>query len=139
MKPLSNDLRRRIVEVYEEEELSYAKVAKRFHVSESSVKRFVKQWRDSGRIDPKSAANGKTTILDDAGVARLKSLVETQIDASQDELREWLASEIGVLVSQPTICRTLQRAGITRKKRRNAPQNRNGKTSKRLAKPLRRS
>ena len=45
MKPLSDDLRKRLVAVYEETEVSYVEVAARFHVSVSSVRRFVKQWR----------------------------------------------------------------------------------------------
>jgi transposase len=139
MKPFSRDLRERIVAVYEETELSYPQVATRFQVSESSVRRFVKQWRDTGMVEPKPAANGRYPAIDDVGVTVLAEFIKTQSDASQDELRAQLAVHTGTFVSQPTICRTLQRARITRKKRRNAPQNRNGKTSTRLAKPLRKS
>jgi transposase len=121
MKPISNDLRTRIVEVYEVGELSYAQVAERFCVSESSVKNFVKQHRATGSIVPKPAANGKTFLIPATGEAVLRSLLARKIDLSQEELREALAKEIGRLVSQPTLCRALQRFKITRKKSRNVP------------------
>lgn len=121
MKPISNDLRARIVEVYEEGQLSYAKVAERFRVSEGSVKNFVKQWRETRTIVPKPAANGKTFLIDATGEDVLRGLIEGKTDLSQMELREQLAEETGCLVSQPTISRTLQRLNVTRKKSRNAP------------------
>lgn len=125
--------------VYEETEWSYPQGATRFQVSESSVRRCVKQWRDTGMVEPNPTANGRHPAIDDVGVTVLAAFIKTQSDASQDELRAQLAVHTGTFVRQPTICRTLQRARITRKKRRNAPPNRNGKTSTRLAKPLRKS
>jgi len=116
MKPISDDLRTRIVNVYEETQLSYPKVAARFQVSESSVRRFVKQWREQGTITPQPQGGGHLSKLDDADVALVAELANTEVDATQDELREMVAKHTGTLVSQPTICRTLQRASITRKK-----------------------
>ena len=116
MKPLSEDLRTRIVQVYEETELSYPKVAARFQVSESSVRRFVKQWRESGNVTPQPHGGGHPSTLDKAGVELVTELAHAEVDATQDELRDMVAKQTGTRVSQPTICRILQRAGITRKK-----------------------
>ena len=116
MQPFSEDLRGRIVTVYEETTLSYPQVADRFQVSERSVRRFVKQRRETGAVTPKPSGQGHQPKLDEEEVTILAIVVTTQIDASQDELRAFLAEETGTRVSQPTICRTLQRAGITRKK-----------------------
>ena len=131
MKPFSEDLRARIAVVYEETELSYPQVADRFNVSESSVRRFVKQWRETGTVTPKPPAKSQHPKLDEEHVRVLAELVKTQVDASQEELRERLAKATGLRVSQPTLCRTLQRARITRKKRRNGPKSSSGRTSKR--------
>lgn len=116
MKPISEDLRTRIVNVYVETELSYAKVAVRFQVSESSVRRFVKQWREQGRLTPAPHGGGPASKLDPAGVAQVTEVATTQVDATQDEIREQVKDLTGIVVSQPTICRILQRTGITRKK-----------------------
>jgi len=117
MKPLSEDLRTRIVMIYEETDVSYPQVAERFQVSESSVKRFVKQWRETGTVTPHPPSTGPSPKLDEAGMTVLKTLVKMQGDASQDELRVLMAQETGTLVSQPTISRALSRAKITRKKK----------------------
>ena len=127
MKPLSEDLRERIVAAYGGPEGSYPKVAVRFQVSESSVRRFVKQWRERGTLAPRPPANGQPCKLNQEERETLSMLVVTQVDASQDEIRHRLAENTGILVSQPTICRMLQRARITRKKRRNAPKNSTGR------------
>ena len=118
MKPFSRDLRERIVAMYERPESSYPRVAKQFQVSESTVRRYVKQWRETGTLAPRPATNGRSSTIGTAELAMLGDLVTIQIDASHDELRKALAEKTGVTVSQPTLCRALQRARITRKKRR---------------------
>ena len=139
MKPFSDDLRGRIVAVYEETEWSYPQVAARFQVSESSVRRFVKHWRDRGTVESKLAANGRLAKIDDAGVAVLTELVKTHVDASQAELCELLAGATGIVVSQPTICRALQRARLTRKKRRNGLKNSTAQMSRSFDRHFKRS
>jgi len=117
MKAFSIDLRERIVKMYEAGKQSYNEVAELFDVSRSSVKRFLKQWRSTGAVSPKPAANGSRPFLDDAANSRLIELVREQTNSSQDDLRRLLAEETGILVSQPTISRTLKRLHITRKKK----------------------
>jgi transposase len=116
MKPISDDLRTRIVNVYEETALSYCKVAARFQVSESSVRRFVKQWREQGTVAPRPHGGGQPSRLDGAGQALVTELTNTLVDATQDEVRAIVAEKTGISVSQPTICRILQRGNVTRKK-----------------------
>lgn len=60
MTPFSRDLRKRIVAMYERPESSYPRVAKQCQVSESTVRRDVKQWRETGTLAPKPAANGRS-------------------------------------------------------------------------------
>ena len=116
MKPISDDLRTRLVNVYEETALSYSKGAARFQVSESSVRRFVKQWREQGTVAPRPHGGGQPSRLDGAGMALVTEVTNTQVDATQDEVRAIVAEKTGIHVSQPTICRILQRSNITRKK-----------------------
>lgn len=139
MKPISTDLRTRIVEVYREGQLSYPKVAERFRVSASSVKNFVTQWRATGTLEPKPRATGKTCVIDAAGEGVLRGLLEKNTNWSQEELREAFAAETGGAVSQPTISRVLRRMGITRKKSRNGPKSSSETTSNRPGKHFRRS
>ena len=124
MKPFSADLRQRIVQVYEENTWSYEEVAARFQVSVGSVRRYVRQWREQGHLSPKGSGPGHPTKLGTEAYQWLIAVATTQVDASQDELRQEVKAHTGIDVSQSTICRLLHRAGITRKKRRNVPPNR---------------
>jgi transposase len=130
MKPFSNDLRVRIVDVYAEGKLSYPQVAARFQVSVSSVRRFVKRWREVGAVLPKPAAHRHPKV-DATGMAVLEAFLRAHVDASQEELCAHLQRTTGVVVSQPTMCRLLHQAGLTRKKRRNGRKNRVGNSSRR--------
>lgn len=124
MKPLSRDVRQRIVQVYEEGTWSYEEVAARFQVGVGSVRRYVRQWRQHGHLDPAPPGGGQPQKVDAAAQTWLFEVAEQQVDASQDELRQELQAHTGIAVSQPPICRLLQRAEITRQKKRNGQRNR---------------
>jgi len=125
------------VTAHEHEGQSYTQVAGRFHVSRSSVKRFVKQWRTTGDVVAKPASNGSRPTLDASDEAILKQRMETHVDRSQAELCEDVTAATGKVVSQPTLCRTLQRLRLTRKKKLKKPQNSSVQTSSKLARRLR--
>lgn len=124
MKSFSEDLRQRIVQVYEEATWSYEEVAARFRVSVGSVRRYVRQWREQRHLAPKGSGPGHPTKLGKEAQQWVIEVATNQVDASQDELRQEVKAHTGIEVSQPTICRLLQRAGLTRKKKRNARPNR---------------
>ena len=129
MRPYSADLRERIVNVYENMKLPLFPVADLFNVSVSSVKRFVKQKRETGSLSPVPSDNGSSPETDEVSIVFLKDILKRQTDLSQNELRERPAEEKGTDVSQPAVSRTLKRAGITLKKKRKKLRNRSGKIS----------
>jgi len=124
MKPLSEDLRQRIVQGDEDTTLSYHEVAARFQVSVSSVQRYVQQRRKQGHLAPAWPGGGPAMKLDAAAQQWLIEVATAQGDASQEELCQEVQAHTGIAVSQPTVCRILQRAGLTRKKRRTGQRNR---------------
>lgn len=58
MKAYSLDLRQKIIDVYEQEEISQRQLAKRFNVALSFVVKLLKQYRATGKITPKPFAGG---------------------------------------------------------------------------------
>ena len=98
MKPLSIDLRKRIVEAFEQGEGSRSTLAARFGVGEATVQRLLRLKRTTGSLQPKPSG-GSTPIV------------------SQDELAQRFEQETGQTISQPTVSRVLKRLEITRKKR----------------------
>ena len=110
MKAYNLDLRERIVEA-KAEGLSIAQTAKRFKVSCASVKRFVKQQRETGTLEV-----SKRPLLNGKALSILEKQVREQNDLSLAEHCRELEQRIGLRVSVTTLHRSLGRLGITRKK-----------------------
>jgi transposase len=121
MKAYSVDLREKIVNAIENGESSFRKTAQRFSVSKSCVQKLVEQKRTQGHVVP-CKQGGSVSALRQHHV-QLRALVKNQPDATLAEYCERLFDETGLWVSQSTMCRTLQKLNLPRKKNA-APQSR---------------
>jgi len=113
MKPYSEDLRTRIIDVIDQHKGSLRQTARRFRVSLSFIERLLRRRRQTGSLRPKPHGGGRLPALDDNQLKQLRELVSEQPDATLEELRQRLA----VACSLAAICRTLKKLGITRKKK----------------------
>ena len=116
MKPYSIDLRKRIIEAYENGEGTMRKLAKRFKVSLSFIQKLFKRYGATGRVEPKPPCSGPLPKLQGANILALRRLVEEDNSATLAELAERLKEQNGIEVSEPTISKTLRYLGYTRKK-----------------------
>ena len=117
-RPLSLDLRERIVEAVEAGS-SRREAAEQFEVSVSCAIKLVQRWERTGSVAP--AAMGGTKPFKLAGHAdRVRALLAAQPDVTLDELHAQLTGE-GLAVSRSSIGRFVQALGWTRKKRRSMP------------------
>jgi len=113
MRPYSPDLRERIIVAVERRQGTLHQIANLFLVSLSCVVRLLRRHRTTGSFLPQPHAGGPQLLLDADACQRLLALVREQPDATLAELRV----RLGVSCSLSTICRTLQRHGISRKKK----------------------
>ncbi len=116
MKAYSLDLRQKIIDVYEQEEISQPRLAKRFNVALSFIVKLLKQYRTTGDISPKPFNGGVKLKLSPENLAVLADLIENNNDATLDELCQMLKEKIGVSISRPTMGRMTQRLKLTVKK-----------------------
>ncbi len=116
MKAYSLDCRRKIIDTYEKEPISQRHLAKRFRVAPSFVTKLLKQYRETGDLTPKPRP-GRPKSLNEAQVQVVQALVEAKNDLTFGELCEALHQQLEVTVSQPTLCRVLQRLHRTRQKK----------------------
>jgi len=126
MKPLSMDLRRRILRALEDEPSSLI-VAARFDVSASAVRKLRLKARRTGCIEP-DPLPGRERLVTGEAEDRLREIVGEHPDATLKVLCELLGSEAQVAVSETTMWRQLERMTITLKKRRCAPRNKTART-----------
>lgn len=117
MKPLSLDLRQRIVTAYERGEGSQARIAQRFGVATSTVERLLKRYRETGSLEPRKAGAPPPLMVSEEEQARVKAWIEAEPDLTQDELARRFEAETGRRVSRRTMGRVRARLGLTRKKR----------------------
>ena len=123
--PFSDDLRQRIIRFYENhDDNTQPEIAAEFGVSHSFVEKLLRRWRATGSSAALPHAGGRTRTLQPADVT-LQQLVAAQPDATLAELQSRIAKKTKLQVSVPTLCRTLQRLRLVRKKSRSNPASNN--------------
>jgi len=113
MQPLSNDLRRRILDAVDHREGSRRKLAVRFKVNTSTITKLLRLRRETGSFEPRPHAGGVAPALDGDALQRLRKLVEETPDATLEALRQ----RMGISGSRMIICRALQKLGLPLKKK----------------------
>jgi transposase len=113
MQPLSNDLRKRILEAVDNKEGSRRKLAARFKVNTATITKLLRLRRETGSYQPRPHGGGVAPTLDQDALERLRGLVEETPDATLEALRR----KMGVSGSRMIICRALQKLGLPLKKK----------------------
>lgn len=117
MKAYSQDLRERVIGAVEAGQQSRAVIAELFEVSESTIDKWVKRWRDTGRVTALPFAGGRQRALK-ACAAVIQVEVKRQPDVTLAELCERVAAQTGVSASRSMMSRELQVLALPRKKSR---------------------
>jgi transposase len=111
------DFRERVIRAHQESGSS-AEVAETHQCSESWVRRLTQQLRETGSIAPRSTARkDDQRAYDDKDEALIRKLIKQKPDATLAEVAE----AIGKPACPGTVCRTLQRLKLVRKKSRRTP------------------
>ena len=118
MKPLSMDLRERVVAACDAGGQTQREVAERFNVSTSTVRRLLARRAATGSVAPRPHAGGFDSRVDEAARGVLRGLVAEQPDATLEELRGRLADRAGVAVAVTRVSQVLLELGLPRKKSR---------------------
>lgn len=108
MKAYSRDIRWRIVKAHQNSEGSLRQLAARFDVSLSFVRDLLRQFRETGSIDPKPHRGGRTRKIDEAGRALLSELLNERPGATLSELCEHFARRSEVRASRATVHRVVR-------------------------------
>ena len=121
----SMDFRERVVRAHAESGSS-AEVAETFHCSESWVRRLTQQLRETGSIAVKSSARtDDQRSYNDRDEAKIRRLIKRKPDSTLAEV----AAAIRKPASLATVCRTLRKLKLPRKKSRRTPPSATAPTS----------
>lgn len=116
MRPLSLDLRERIVAAYEAGGVSKAEVGRRFLVTDVVVGKLVRQKQEQGTLEPQTHKRGRKPAIAGEKLEELRSHLKEYPDATLAERIEAL----GLKCSQKTLWQTLRKIGWRFKKSRRA-------------------
>ena len=123
-RPISLDLRQRIMASYDQNEGTREEIAQRFRVSLGMVKKLLQQRRQTGNIACRYDRCGRKPKIVAGHRQQLRALLSRQPDLTLEELRR--AAQLDCTIQ--AIHYVLEETGLTYKKRRAAPVNKTGRT-----------
>ena len=112
MRPISIDLRKRVVAARVEDGQSMGQIAERFRMPKGTVQNILERYKESGTVTPKPQNAGRKPAFSGEALARLEQDVLLHPDATLAELR----ARSGINVSVVSVHNTLKRLGFTLKK-----------------------
>src|SRR5271154_5416694 len=114
MRPLSQDLRQRIIAARERGEGTGA-VCKRFGVSRKSVERFWQQHRQTGECRPKQIGGYRRSRLEKHD-RTLRRWIAVQADLTLNELQRRCLEQLNVSIGTTALWHRLEQLGLSYKK-----------------------
>ena len=125
MKTLSLDIRKRILDCYDEKKYTREAIAQRFCVSLGMVKKLIQQRKAIGEIGSLYHRAGRKPKITDAHMSGMIDIIRKRPDATLSEIRDML----GLSCSLVAIHNALARIGMTYKKRHSEQVSKTVKTS----------
>jgi transposase len=119
-KPISLDLRERILSCYDSEDGTREQVAKRFRISLGMVKKLLCQRKHCGEIGTRYYRCGRNAIIVESHRKRMRDLLLRKPDMTLKEIRE----SLGLECTLQAIHYVLHDMGLTYKKRHSELANR---------------
>ncbi len=105
-----------------DEGISRVQIMDLFQVSRATIKRYLKQRRETGTVLPRPIP-GRPPKKGGALQMGMQELLEAHPEASQQEYCQWWEAEHGMQVSRASMSRAIHAIGWVRKKGRSTTQN----------------
>lgn len=114
-KPLSNDLRKRLIEAVSRGATCRA-AGERFGVAPSTAVKWVRRWRDTGSAAPHRQGGDRRSARIEAHGAEILDVIAKTVDISLVEIADHLERKHGERFAPSTVWRFLDRHAQTFKK-----------------------
>lgn len=116
MAAYSIDLRQKILSAWKNKEGTQRDLAKRFKVSLSFIRDFLRRYRETGEINARPQRGDRRSKLNSTEQELLKIMVTEKSDIYLREIKEVIKEQKGIEVSISSLSRTLKRLKFRRKK-----------------------
>lgn len=116
-RPLSLDIRKRAIEVYEEGLLPQWLVAQQFRIGEATMRRLVALKRETGGVEPRPRRHGPPSTTTPAQLKVLKTILDRHPDYTYEQLTEHWNKALGTSKHRSSTVRCVAKLGYTLKKK----------------------
>jgi len=117
MAAYSIDLRQKILSAWQNKEGTQRELAKRFKVSLSFLRDFLRRYRETAQIAARTQGGDRRSKLKGKEQELLKIIVTEQSDIYLRKIKEKIKERKGIEVSISSLSRTLNRLNLRRKKK----------------------
>ena len=117
MAAYSVDLRQKILSAWQNKEGTQRDLAKRFKVSLSFIRDFLRRYRETNEITARPQGGDRRSKLKREEQELLKTMVNEQSDIYLRELQAAIKERKAIEVSLSSLSRTLKRLKLKRKKK----------------------
>ena len=124
MKAYSLDFREKIIEIWLEKKLSIRKLAIYFKVTKSFIQKLIKQYKETGDLNPLPRGGGSEPKINGENLVSLIEILEENNDATLRELCDLLEEKTGLRVEKTTMGKVLNQLDYRFKKKRYMQQKR---------------
>jgi transposase len=115
--PYSDDLRQKIIQAVEKEDLTKPQIAQLFNVSNNFIYTLCKLHRTTGSLSPKKMGGHVKPKINPAGESSIHAWLAKEPSLSLPELCDKYQNDFNLSVGTSSMSRALKRMGISRKKR----------------------
>ena len=115
-KALAKEERIKIVNAYNEGDLTVEKIASIFQVTSRSVYNYVKQYKDTGDLSP-GQHTGRPPTIDEKNKKIIEGIVRDNPDWTLEEYRDKFYQKTKIHVTIVTIHNTCKNLNLNRKKK----------------------
>jgi transposase len=113
----SEDLRKKVVEAYENGEGTLQEIADRFSIHKNTVNQWVQLYRETQSVTKRPYGGGRQSILSkEKGYDKLLELHQKQNNLTDEEYSVLLEKDYGITISRRAVNRAFSVLGLTKKK-----------------------
>lgn len=114
--PYSLDLRRKVIKLYKEKELTQQEVANFLSINLSTVKRYLRLDREKSSLLPKTKGKGRPARLKELEYDYIEQIIKVNPEITLRELSQIFAKKYKLNVGRSVLSRACQNLKLGRKK-----------------------
>jgi len=133
MSAYSLDLRHKILSAWQNKENTQRGLAKRFKVSLSFVRDFLRRYRETKEIAARPQGGDRRSKIKGENEELVKTIIKKQNDIYLREIKDNLQESNGIKVSVSALSRTVKRLELGRKKKNFSSQRTSHRKSTKIA------